>query len=417
MDNVCIFKTGVSATNMQAVTGADSAIGILPNPPPTSGCSSLGTGKIELVQAKNFNLQCGQIFSGNDVEQQFQPTFDACLNACAGLSTCGGISFDATQSQGFKNCYLKASVSSGGLLAKAGVDSAIVAVDNSAPASASSSAAAPLGGGGTGGTETSAPVAAPAAADTNGPAASNSALMVTTTVSGAGAAVAQETTPTATAVASAASAAEVAAGGSSPSSSNAWIAAPVIGGLAAFTLVLAIFILWGRRRVRGGGRGLPFGDGIRRLGDVVAVGGGVRHGAGEKYMTDEESGGGSGTSSSSSSAPGSRRGDGGGGGIKVLSGSGRRVGHETLTSGTGPGLEGLDVGVAVSSDGGNSGSAARGTRANHTPHGSGGSSRKAGLRDSQNGLRLNGLSIHGTGTELAPGIPQTFAGPEIGRAS
>ncbi|KAK6194159.1 hypothetical protein LQW54_011732 [Pestalotiopsis sp. IQ-011] len=134
-DNVCIFKTAfmTAGNQFQKATTADSAIGILPSPPPSSRCASLGTGATQLVTSKNFNLQCGQVFNGNDIEQQFQPTFDACLNACTATSACGGVSYDVQQSQGFKNCFLKTAVTTGGLLQKAGVDSALMTLDNSAP--------------------------------------------------------------------------------------------------------------------------------------------------------------------------------------------------------------------------------------------------------------------------------------------
>lgn len=351
------------------------------------------------------------------------------------------------QSQGFKNCYLKTTVTSGGLLAKTGIDSAIVAVDNSAPAASSPPAL------GAGVAETPAPV----------PVVS-SVVIMTTTVSSPGGMAVVMTTATATATATPGVAAEVTAGGSgadavptaAPSSSNAWIAAPVIGGLAAVTLVLALFILWGRRRGRAGG----MGDGVlgvrRRFGDVV-VGRAreivVGRGGGEKYFTDEESGGL--TSSAATSAPPSRRGPEGvsragsrrvgglnvkAGTIRVLSGSGRRVGHEPYTVGTGPGLNGMDIGIALSSNtsrsgsggvsgGGSGGGSGDGggrsgdntigpTKADTDRRRSSSGSNKSGLRDSQNGLRLNGLSVHGITAELAPGIPQGFAGPDkIGKAS
>lgn len=41
------------------------------------------------------------------MQQRFAPTFSACLSICAGTSGCEAASFDASQSQGFNNCYLK----------------------------------------------------------------------------------------------------------------------------------------------------------------------------------------------------------------------------------------------------------------------------------------------------------------------
>ncbi|KAI1853163.1 hypothetical protein JX266_001869 [Neoarthrinium moseri] len=360
LDNTCIFKSDLSGAQIKAASGADSARGIMPNPPPTSGCSSLGTGNIEFVQAKNFNLQCAQVFVGNDIEQQFQPSFEACLNACANMTACGGISFDLTQSAGFKNCYLKTEITTGGLLAKANIDSAFVSVNNAA-ANPSSQASGGFV------TQSSAPASAASSTTTatSQPAGATTVMMTTVSVP----ASFEEATSTPSSI-PIATVAPVPA--DTAASSNAWIAAPVIGGLAAVTLILGIFILWGRRR-RSGGRSLPFAGGF---------GGRLPHGraffGGEKLVDEEATRVRSSVSSRGlDSAMSGVAKSGASGGIKVLSGSGRRVGHETMTAGTGPGLDDM-----------------------------------VGLRDSQNGLKLNGVSVHSANRESVPGIPGAFAGPE-----
>jgi hypothetical protein len=277
------------------------------------------------------------------------------------MAACGGISFDGQQSQGFKNCYLKTSVNTGGLLAKVGTDSAIVAVDNGAAAAspiASSSTIASL----------------PISTTTT---AADSSSNIPTSIATV---PLEEATMTASPLPSIVMTTPIPDQTPAPTSS-AWIAAPVIGGLAALTLILAVFILWGRRR-RGQGR--PFGF-LGRQNDPDLPRGRALFSGGEK-LNDEEVRIGTAISSnrrlssamSGSSGTLTRNGT---AGFKVLSGSGRRVGHESRTKGTGPGLEGIGNGVGS----------------------------KAGLRDSQNGLRLNGVSSGFV--ESVPGIPEGFAGP------
>lgn len=248
-DNVCIFKTAFAAAGnqFQKATTADSAIGILPSPPPSSRCASLGTGAIQLVTSKNFNLQCGQVFNGNDIEQQFQPTFDACLNACAATSACGGVSYDVQQSQGFKNCFLKTTVTTGGLLQKAGVDSALMTVDNSAPVGVPQASSSALQA--TPSIAQLSPAGAPDIASAIDPPSQSTESASRSAVRPLSEQTTSTTSSSLALATSAAAAPEVA------SSSNAWVAGAVIGSLAAAALLIGVYALWVRKRQQN--HGLP----------------------------------------------------------------------------------------------------------------------------------------------------------------
>ncbi|KAI8623865.1 hypothetical protein F5Y19DRAFT_344725 [Xylariaceae sp. FL1651] len=412
----------------------DSALALFPQPGPTSSCSQQGSGTVFLSQNSAFDLQCGQILNGKDLEQQFQMTFEACLAACSTNTTCGGVSFDPQQDIGFKNCYLKSPFAASELLPKNGVDSAFIA-NNASPAADGNVAA----GVATGTTVTS--VVGTTATSVVGTTATSvvttSATVVPDPVTIAGSVI-TVSVPVPTIVTSSTSAladstATLSAGagnssgnglgndpgngpgngrgndsnGGRPSfanvgsttSSNAWIAAPVIGGVAALTLVLAIFILWGRRRRRDSpsntrnagplSRG-PLGNFGRGLGDAASrVSRGRIFGAEKMKLGD--------TDDDEESRFGSSR-----GGFKVVSGSGRRLGLEGQgNTGTGPGLRGM---IVTTGGGKPVNLAGNGNRPLSR------SSSSAGLRDSQNGLRQNRLT--GNWLDAQPGIPAEFRGPD-----
>lgn len=200
-------------------------------------------------------------------------------------------------------------------------------------------------------------------------------------------------------------------------SSNAWIAAPVIGGIAALTLILAVFILWGRRRKRDnsnnrnknnsnsssralGSLGRGLGDAANRMshGRLFGQEKTKLGGSDSDLDNDDESPYGKKNNSSGNNNRG---------GFKVVSGSGRRLGlnGQQEIPGTGPGLGGMMI---VTAGGGRivetNPTGAGGLRSN-SPTGS------AGLRDSQNGLRQNRLT--GNWLDSQPGIPAEFRGPDF----
>jgi hypothetical protein len=77
---------------------------------------------------------CGFIIAGNDISQNFAPTFQDCLGQCAATSGCAAVSFDPSQELGFKNCYLKTTLANpGDVAADRRTDSAMVAAAAAVP--------------------------------------------------------------------------------------------------------------------------------------------------------------------------------------------------------------------------------------------------------------------------------------------
>ncbi|KAK8084358.1 hypothetical protein PG997_005629 [Apiospora hydei] len=122
----CILQAGINkgATTLDA--GADSAIAAGMLQKPSSSCAALGSGTIQSANGMNFQITCKKVMSGNDFEVQFQMSFEDCMRACAKDGRCGGVSFEASQSFGFKNCYLKTpfSATSNQLLDQPSIDTA-----------------------------------------------------------------------------------------------------------------------------------------------------------------------------------------------------------------------------------------------------------------------------------------------------
>ncbi|KAH8201097.1 hypothetical protein TruAng_004724 [Truncatella angustata] len=377
MDNICIFKTGIATTStqFQPIAGADSAIGLLPVPPPSSRCASLGTGMIQLMAAKNFNLQCGQIFAGNDIEQQFQPSFDDCLNACAAMPACGGISFDVQQSQGFRNCYLKTQITTGGLLARAGVDSAFVAVDNTvrpAPTAASITSLVPS-------------QIATVVSEVGSGSSSNS--VAGTTV--ASEPVSIQEAPQSTSLSLAGATTAPAASPEDPPSSTAWIAAPIIGSLAAIALLIGLCILR-KRRGRAGNHSLSL-FGRSRARDLDP-----RNPSRDSLKLDDEEAGGP-TSARSSKDLGQNLSGNPRNSILVTRAVSREVEFMDAPAprlSDNPFIHPIEIELDDFMDG-------KGTN---------------GPRDSQNGLKLNGVSVHSTSKEKILSNLQDISEPvEMGK--
>ncbi|KAI0164987.1 hypothetical protein GGR57DRAFT_220326 [Xylariaceae sp. FL1272] len=391
----------------------DSAVALFPDPGPTSSCSQQGTGTSFLSGASRFNLQCGSSVSGNDIEQQFQMTFEGCMGACGTNPKCGGVSYATSQDAGFKNCYLKSPFAKSELFAMPGIDSAFIA-DDSGPGVVG---AEPV-------SITDVAPAGPAVTTIITPTISvitessttlTVSVPVTTTAGSSTNALADTETPSTTA--SGDNNADNSGNGRPPkftslgasTSSNAWIAAPVIGGVAAFTLILAVFILWGRRRRRDNPRPSTSSRNVEPMptGSISDFGFGFgnvasRISRGRLFGTERSKLGDSGDETVS--RYGNNR-----GGFKVVSGSGRRLGFGGYP-GTGPGMGGIVTGA-----GGRQVDSFATSRSNSResresrPESRAGSS--AGLRDSQNGLRQNRLT--GNWAEALPGIPPEFSGPEV----
>ncbi|KAI8953770.1 hypothetical protein F4801DRAFT_587970 [Xylaria longipes] len=397
----------------------DSAAAVLPQPGPTSSCSQQGTGTTFLSQSTSFTLQCGKIVNGKDLEQQFQMTLESCLAACSANPACGGVTFDPQQTAGFRNCYLKTTIDAADLFAKTGVDSAVIvnnanqAANGNIAGDASTSVIASIPS-----DTISQPTAFITVVPNQGAASSNvvtvSVPVPVTSTSSTGALA--DSTPEASAGAASTGTGNGRGGANNSSerpkfgnvgssnSSNAWIAAPVIGGIAALTLILAVFVLWGRRRRRDNspprnGRPGPmsrratlsnFGKGLGDAANRFSRGrvfGSEKTRLGSSDLDDDDD----------ESRYGTNR-----GGFKVVSGSGRRLGlNGQEIPGTGPGLGGM----IVTTGGGRVVNVNAGGARSSSPAGS------AGLRDSQNGLRQNRLT--GNWLDSQPGIPAEFRGPDL----
>ncbi|KAI0468682.1 hypothetical protein F4859DRAFT_198032 [Xylaria cf. heliscus] len=411
----------------------DSALAVFPQPGPTSSCLQQGTGTTFLSRGSSFTLQCGKVVNGNDLEQQFQMTLESCLAACSANPACGGVTFDPQQTAGFRNCYLKTTIDDSDTFAKTGLDSAVI-VNNANQAVNSNIPAA--------GTSTSTSTSASVISSTPSEAVPQQPTAFITIVPSQGAASGAIVTVSVpvpvTSVSSAGALADSTPGASSgaatdnsrgginsdrprfgnvgPStSSNAWIAAPVIGGIAALTLVLTVFVLWGRRRRRRdnnntdsplvrNGRADPttmsmaLGNFGKGLGDAAAD----RLSRSRAFFSsssEKKTRLGSSSSSDLDDDKTSRYAN--RGGFKVVSGSGRRIGlNGQEIPGTGPGLGGM----IVTAGRGRVVSVHAGSARSSSPTSS------AGLRDSQNGLRQNRLT--GNWLDAQPGIPAEFRGPD-----
>ncbi|OAA57091.1 PAN-1 domain protein [Niveomyces insectorum RCEF 264] len=324
----CQLKANLPADDATAASTTLNA-GVALFPPASSNCGTLGASVTQ--GSMNFNIFCGNIINGGDLVQMQTATMQDCMTQCVNTSGCGGISYDATYSLGFKNCYLKTTGPPAPIV-DAGVDSAVVGNAAAADSSSSSAAAAPS-------TTAAAPPPPPPPTSTAAPATTLSPASTTTGVGIGGfttlpasltqpapSVVTQTVVSTLTSVSNSVSRTiattevitvsmlgtsvitgpiAVSTGTSSASLTNAydgssnsraWIAAPVVGSVAAVMVVAVMFVMWGRRR-RGNGFSSPispsffsrfrggssggtgggmFGSGFRNLSSSASNRGGMR---------------------------------------------------------------------------------------------------------------------------------------------
>lgn len=241
----------------------DSVVGIF-----TSGTSNCGTlSGTQSTRGASFTPRCGTVIAGFDLSQAFAPTFQDCMGQCAAATGCAAVSYEATQDQGFKNCYLKTAVADAtAVVPDARVDTAmVVGAANAVPGDTGVStvpvpAPAPVapapGAATTGavfftppGLNTAAPAAPTAAAPPVGTPGSSVVEVLPTGVASSPIAppvfFPSSSSLAATGTAVPDSAAEQSGGSVS---SNAWIAAPVVGSIAAIALIVLSFIMLKRRR-------------------------------------------------------------------------------------------------------------------------------------------------------------------------
>ncbi|KAH9908965.1 hypothetical protein F4778DRAFT_205870 [Xylariomycetidae sp. FL2044] len=141
--NLCELKSDLAGTIER--TGVVSALAMLPEEvgedAPTSDCAGLGDGTIQTARGKQYKLECGQVYTGEDMDVLFQETFAACRSTCAAHTLCVGVSYDASQDQGYNNCHLK--LAGATLGPDQGFDSASLADEDAVAAAESTTAAVP----------------------------------------------------------------------------------------------------------------------------------------------------------------------------------------------------------------------------------------------------------------------------------
>ncbi|KAK4126474.1 hypothetical protein N657DRAFT_654829 [Parathielavia appendiculata] len=270
----CTLRTNVRSAEEQALARRiDSAIASFPGA--SSDCATLG-GTEEAV-GTTFTTMCGFIIAGNDISQNFAPTFQDCLGQCASTNGCAAVSFDPSQDLGFKNCYLKTAVrDSSDVAADRRTDSAMMAAAVAAPDLSPGASSSPAGpgvstipvpqpgsgavfftppGGSTAAAHTPpTPISTPAPTPSLGTAtelliAQNSSLA-------AGSLPPLLPKPTTTSVSLTESSVPETAGqnaGDGPPLSMAWVAAPIVGSVAAIALIAVSFVMLRRRRRNDGG--------------------------------------------------------------------------------------------------------------------------------------------------------------------
>ncbi|KAK0641749.1 hypothetical protein B0T16DRAFT_439271 [Cercophora newfieldiana] len=237
----CQLKARLSPVGVRPSRRIDSAVAIFPAA--SSNCATVGASQSSL--GKTFSIACGTVIAGFDMVQNFAPTFQDCMGQCSATNGCAAISFDATLDQGFKNCYLKSVVTDATLVvADARVDTALLqGVGNAAAPNGQGVATIPIPTP----QQTGAAVFTPPALNPAGNPTAAPTLVTdifaqpTQTVPGF-------VFPTGNSLGTTATADAAAAQGDS-GSSNAWIAAPVVGSVAAIALIVLSFIMLKRRRL------------------------------------------------------------------------------------------------------------------------------------------------------------------------
>ena len=130
----CTLRARLRPEAQRRSRRSESAIGSFPGA--SSNCVTLGGSQQAL--GTSFTTMCGFIIDGNDISQNFAPTFQDCMGQCAATSDCAALSFDPSQDLGFKNCYLKSTVTnSSAVAADRRTDSAMLGA-NPPPAASSS---------------------------------------------------------------------------------------------------------------------------------------------------------------------------------------------------------------------------------------------------------------------------------------
>ncbi|KAJ2976104.1 hypothetical protein NUW58_g8172 [Xylaria curta] len=396
----------------------DSAAAVFPQPGRADSCFQQGASTTFSRKGPKSPLRCSETASGRDLERQFQKSLESCLAACRANPACDVVTYDPRQAGGFKNCYLKTAIDTPDTPADIDVDPAVP--EDDANKVANSNTAAVIS------TSTSTNTISTITRASTDATPQTTALVTAiadfgtapTSIATASSLVPVASIPSTVALADSAPEPSRATSpgtgnglgdvnnGQRPNfgnaaasnSSNAWIAAPVISGIAVLTLILAVF-LWRRHRQRnkspleskrtGAASRATVSNLVRELGDTVSRMSRGRLFASAKTRLED-------SDSDDNSRYGNHRGE-----FRVVSGSGRRLGFDGQEiPSTGPGS-----GSTVVPTGGNITSMSTISVQPSSPIG------PAGLRDSQNGLRQNRLTRDWLDSQ--PGIPPEFRGPNI----
>ncbi|RMZ87785.1 hypothetical protein DV736_g4989, partial [Chaetothyriales sp. CBS 134916] len=102
--NNCYLKSAVASPAKTQLYEIDSATAIWPST--QEDCIANNT-----VVAKDYSFQtfCGLDYPKDGMKHSFAGSLQECLDLCAGLSGCLGVSYEASMAHGYENCYLKSS--------------------------------------------------------------------------------------------------------------------------------------------------------------------------------------------------------------------------------------------------------------------------------------------------------------------
>ncbi|KAK7931993.1 hypothetical protein PG985_002705 [Apiospora marii] len=93
----------------------------------TSNCRQIiqATTK-QTINSVQFNLMCGSSLGSESLLNSFASSFQDCMGQCAQTSMCKAVSFNADQTLGFQNCFLKSKSSKSALSVATMLDTAMV---------------------------------------------------------------------------------------------------------------------------------------------------------------------------------------------------------------------------------------------------------------------------------------------------
>ncbi|KAK8078852.1 hypothetical protein PG994_002659 [Apiospora phragmitis] len=80
----------------------------------------------QTINSVQFSLSCGTNLVGDSLSNHFASSLQDCMGQCAQTSVCDAVSFNADQTLGFQNCFLKSNASKPGFAVAPMLDSAMV---------------------------------------------------------------------------------------------------------------------------------------------------------------------------------------------------------------------------------------------------------------------------------------------------